>query len=105
MDEQKWARCVRQVRANFSCSWLLLRHFAQNFPSLDSTPTDITDEPRIPDLTIDISDDDVNVSEPGLIASNPLLEDLKVPEVTYEEARRIMTRTDFIEPLDVLHVS
>lgn len=32
-------------------------------------------------------------------------EELVLPHFTFEETRRIMTRTDFIDPLDILHVS
>lgn len=35
----------------------------------------------------------------------PTLEDLKMPRVSFDDARRIMTRTDFVEELDHLHVS
>jgi len=34
----------------------------------------------------------------------PTLEDLHMPRVSYDDARRIMTRTDFVEELDHLHV-
>ncbi|RSH88872.1 hypothetical protein EHS25_002534 [Saitozyma podzolica] len=78
MDEQKWA----------SCSWLLLRHFARQGPVLHS---EVEEDDRAPD-------DDVERPEVDL------REDIVLPKVSYEEARRIMTRTDFIEPLDHLHV-
>lgn len=32
-------------------------------------------------------------------------EDLVLPKVAYDDARRIMTRTDFLDPLDHIHVS
>jgi hypothetical protein len=35
----------------------------------------------------------------------PTLEDLHMPRVSYDDARRIMTRADFVEQLDHLHVS
>jgi len=34
----------------------------------------------------------------------PTLEDLHMPRVSYDDARRIMTRADFVEQLDHLHV-
>ena len=37
--------------------------------------------------------------------SPSLAEDILLPKVTYEEARKLMTRTDFLEPLDHAHVS
>ena len=37
--------------------------------------------------------------------SIPTLEDLHMPRVSYDDARRIMTRADFVEQLDHLHVS
>lgn len=39
----------------------------------------------------------------GLSATETV--DLHLPKVAYDDARRIMTRTDFLEPLDHLHVS
>jgi hypothetical protein len=36
--------------------------------------------------------------------SIPTLEDLHMPRVSYDDARRIMTRADFVEQLDHLHV-
>lgn len=95
-----------------SCSWLLLRHFAQKFPTLDGQPlsklSEEDDQEVLPEIIPELSADDVNVFEPGVIVSEneeSLFSDHKMPEVTYEEARVIMTRTDFIDPLDVLHVS
>ena len=35
----------------------------------------------------------------------PTMQDLHMPRVSYDDARRIMTRTDFVEELDHLHVS
>ena len=35
----------------------------------------------------------------------PTMEDLHMPRVSYDDARRIMTRADFVEQLDHLHVS
>lgn len=66
-----------------SCSWLLLRHLARIAPPLSSWP---------PSHTTDAPSETV----PG--------QDLAMPSVTYEEARRIMTRTDFLDPLDHSHV-
>ncbi|WWD17146.1 hypothetical protein CI109_101583 [Kwoniella shandongensis] len=43
----------------------------------------------------------VDVTPPA----EPSIGDLRLPNVTYEEARKIMTRTDFLEPLDHYHLN
>lgn len=88
-DEQKWA----------SCSWLLLREFAKKFPQVGESAVASDDTP------VKVADDDISVTEPGQVPDASDLEDLAIPSFTFEETRRIMTRTDFIEPLDILHVS
>ncbi|ORY32864.1 hypothetical protein BCR39DRAFT_557421 [Naematelia encephala] len=79
MDEQKWS----------SCSWLLLRHLAKMAPTLPGVgPTTVPD----------------NEEESTHTGPEPDDEDTSLPKVTFEEARRIMTRTDFVQDLDHLHV-
>jgi hypothetical protein len=77
-----------------SCSWLLLRHLAQKAPTLDAEPTtvDEVDMAAVEDASEETPD------------SIPTLEDLHMPRVSYDDARRIMTRADFVEQLDHLHV-
>lgn len=87
-----------------SCSWLLLRHLAQQAPPLemdDQTPPSIDDgAPSGPDT----GSNEV-VTDDRLESSKPVVGDLNLPRVAFDDARRIMTRTDFLEPLDHLHVS
>lgn len=98
MDEQKWA----------SCSWLILRHLANAAEPLPPYPSIF---PPIPlespdDAHLEKEDDHkrsssaVNVTPPREISSA----DIHLPKVTYEEARRIMTRADFLEALDHYHI-
>jgi len=77
-----------------SCSWLLLRDLAQKAPTLDAEPTtvDEVDMAAVEDASEETPD------------SIPTLEDLHMPRVSYDEGRRIMTRADFVEQLDHLHV-
>jgi hypothetical protein len=78
-----------------SCSWLLLRDLAKRVPTLEAEPTGVDEV----DLSVveDASEETADVI--------PSLEDLQMPRVSYDEARRIMTRADFLEQLDHLHVS
>ncbi|OWZ51164.1 hypothetical protein C356_02307 [Cryptococcus neoformans c45] len=98
MDEQKWA----------SCSWLILRHLANAAEPLSPYPSIV---PPIPlespdDAHLDKEDGHmrsssaVNVTPPREISSA----DIHLPKMTYEEARRIMTRADFLEALDHYHI-
>ncbi|WVQ67251.1 uncharacterized protein L199_005446 [Kwoniella botswanensis] len=100
MDEQKWA----------SCSWLLLRHLAKMIPPLSPYPVVEPDaiSPIDNDLPLaeesaegETSNSSVNVTPP---AAEPSSADIHLPYVTYEAARRIMTRTDFLNELDHYHV-
>ncbi|ODO06441.1 hypothetical protein L198_01673 [Cryptococcus wingfieldii CBS 7118] len=100
MDEQKWA----------SCSWLILRHLAQAGPALTPYPPALPSIPSKDDVEYrPVPDNDgehvrssssVNITPPVEISS----EDLVLPKVTFEEARRIMTRADFLGALDHYHV-
>lgn len=78
-----------------SCSWLLLRHLAQKAPTLDAEPTTVDE--------VDLGAIEDSAEE--TVDMPPTLEDLKMPRVSFDDARRIMTRTDFVEELDHLHVS
>ncbi|WWC94615.1 hypothetical protein V866_001462 [Kwoniella sp. B9012] len=100
MDEQKWA----------SCSWLLLRHLARMIPPLSPYPLvePNATSPIDNDLPLaeesaegETSNSSVNVTPP---AAEPSSADIHLPYVTYEAARRIMTRTDFLNELDHYHV-
>ncbi|KAL7421907.1 hypothetical protein Q5752_003679 [Cryptotrichosporon argae] len=102
MDEQKWS----------SCSWLLLRHFAQQVPPLrppgaplaapatsDGVDADADAAPTLD--TVDGSELESHQGSGGdLIEPTQVNEDLDVSAVSYDEARRIMTRADFLEGLD-----
>lgn len=82
------------VQLTLSCSWLLLRHLAQKAPALDAEPTTVDE--------VDLGAvEDASEETPDSI---PTLEDLHMPRVSYDDARRIMTRADFVEQLDHLHV-
>ncbi|WOO81138.1 uncharacterized protein LOC62_03G004670 [Vanrija pseudolonga] len=103
MDEQKWA----------SCSWLLLRDLADKGPALDPPlghrpDHDAVDSPDGIQLTPSVYDqtsgcpapiDDENESVPHVPAAD-LSVDVELPKVTFDDARRLMTRTDFFEGLD-----
>lgn len=89
-----------------SCSWLLLRHMAQEAPALeidDLTPpgssSDNDDDPATALETLQ------GITDDKLESTKPVIGDLHMPRVAFDDARRIMTRTDFLEPLDHLHVS
>jgi len=72
-----------------------MRHLAQKAPTLDAEPTAVDE--------VDMSAvEDASEETPDSI---PTLEDLHMPRVSYDDARRIMTRADFVEQLDHLHVS
>ncbi|BEI93296.1 uncharacterized protein CcaverHIS019_0509240 [Cutaneotrichosporon cavernicola] len=111
MDEQKWA----------SCSWLLLRHMAQNAPKLD--PLMAMGDPKAkeededdekPDPAEDHGGIDLTPSAMDVVAmhtaessvplpkltEDELYTDIVLPRVTYDDARRLMTRTDFFDGLD-----
>ncbi|WVR09790.1 hypothetical protein IAU60_006866 [Kwoniella sp. DSM 27419] len=99
MDEQKWA----------SCSWLLLRHLSKmtppltEFPSIggaESTLHTEDDSESVDDTPVE-SASSVNVTPPP---TNTSSKDINLPYVTYEAARRIMTRTDFLNDLDHYHI-
>lgn len=45
------------------------------------------------------------ITDDSLESTKPVIGDLHMPRVAFDDARRIMTRTDFLEPLDHLHVS
>ncbi|WVQ82082.1 hypothetical protein IAT38_004210 [Cryptococcus sp. DSM 104549] len=115
MDEQKWA----------SCSWLILRHLAQAADPLGPYPPIFpSPEPLLPTadepISGDLSDENgpgapTEVAEATPAARSPSSvdvtpprevsrEDILLPSVTYEEARRIMTRADFLDPLDHYHI-
>lgn len=47
----------------------------------------------------------LSIGDDNLESTKPVGGDLHMPKVTFDDARRIMTRTDFLEPLDHLHVS
>jgi hypothetical protein len=81
-------------RLTVSCSWLLLRHLAQKAPTLDAEPTTVDE--------VDLGAIEDSAEE--TVDLPPTLEDLKMPRVSFDDARRIMTRTDFLEQLDHLHV-
>ncbi|WWC70154.1 uncharacterized protein I206_104101 [Kwoniella pini CBS 10737] len=100
MDEQKWA----------SCSWLLLRHLAKMIPPLSEYPVMDAVEPAATENDLPVaenasgeetSNSSVNVTPPVTEASSA---DIHLPHVTYEAARRIMTRTDFVNDLDHYHI-
>lgn len=74
-----------------SCSWLLLRHFAQ-MASPDSTDSDEENDTKAASDEVTVKDEED-------------VRDVHLPGVSFDVARRLMTRTDFIEPLDHLHVS
>ncbi|WWC89167.1 uncharacterized protein L201_004085 [Kwoniella dendrophila CBS 6074] len=93
-----------------NCSWLLLRHLANMLPPLsdypvvesnDSTSNNnelpVVEEPPADET----SNSSVNVTPPP---KEPSSADIHLPHVTYEAARRIMTRTDFLMDLDHYHV-
>ena len=61
-----------------SCSWLILRDLAKKAP-------------RLPEVG---EDDHMPAIE----------DDYEMPSVSYAEARRIMTRTDFLDPLDAYQI-
>lgn len=93
---------------SISCSWLILRHLANAAEPLSPYPSIV---PPIPlespdDAHLDKEDGHmrsssaVNVTPPREISSA----DIHLPKMTYEEARRIMTRADFLEALDHYHV-
>lgn len=68
---------------------------AQEAPWLDGDKASPPDaEEAVPEEMPVITD--------GLTPSETV--DLQMPKVAYDDARRIMTRTDFLEPLDHLHV-
>ncbi|WVW84094.1 hypothetical protein I302_106123 [Kwoniella bestiolae CBS 10118] len=93
------------------CSWLLLRHLSKMIPPLSPYPLvepEITTSPIDNDLPLAVespesetSNSSVNVTPP---AKEPSSADIHLPYVTYEAARRIMTRTDFLNELDHYHV-
>ncbi|KAK4683814.1 hypothetical protein P7C73_g6405, partial [Tremellales sp. Uapishka_1] len=110
MDEQKWA----------SCSWLLLRHLAQQAPplrqypyegpsyalasdtndsSIDLTPAPLTSI-TISEIERELLPPLEGIIEPIPEDAEPTSDDVYSPRVTYEEARRIMTRADFLADLD-----
>nr|ODO01229.1 hypothetical protein L204_01957 [Cryptococcus depauperatus CBS 7855] len=92
----------------FSCSWLILRHLAKAADPLPLYPLILT-----PSSSEEEDSDDANIVNEGIRSSSPVNvtpprelsgEDLYLPKVTYEEARRIMTRTDFLGDLDHYHI-
>jgi hypothetical protein len=105
-----------------SCSWLLLRQFAQQVPPLSAPSHPHIDEDHSTGTEIDIfpapSPDDEDQSaiesgDPGDIMANipdeiervqkeesGVIQDLHSPRVSYDDARRIMTRADFLADLD-----
>ncbi|OCF32981.1 hypothetical protein I317_04303 [Kwoniella heveanensis CBS 569] len=93
------------------CSWLLLRHLAKMIPPLSEYPriggieSTLHDEPKSADAVDDkapsVSSSSVNVTPPPTNTSSA---DIHLPYVTYEAARRIMTRTDFLNDLDHYHI-
>ncbi|KAL1411457.1 hypothetical protein Q8F55_002413 [Vanrija albida] len=103
MDEQKWA----------SCSWLLLRDLAEKGPALEPPlghrpeheETDFPDGVQLIPSVWDQSTgdpapiDDENASVPHVDTAD-LMVDVDLPKVTFDDARRLMTRTDFFEGLD-----
>nr|XP_019003167.1 uncharacterized protein I203_04204 [Kwoniella mangroviensis CBS 8507]OCF66628.1 hypothetical protein I203_04204 [Kwoniella mangroviensis CBS 8507] len=104
------ARVARADDMIGDCSWLLLRHLAKMIPPLSAYPLvepEVT-SPTDNDLPIaeesaegETSNSSVNVTPP---AAEPSSADVHLPYVTYEAARRIMTRTDFLNELDHYHV-
>ncbi|OCF61028.1 hypothetical protein L486_00672 [Kwoniella mangroviensis CBS 10435] len=104
------ARVARADDMLGDCSWLLLRHLAKMIPPLSAYPLvepEVT-SPIDNDLPIaeesaegETSNSSVNVTPP---AAEPSSADVHLPYVTYEAARRIMTRTDFLNELDHYHV-
>ncbi|WVQ86539.1 hypothetical protein IAS59_000252 [Cryptococcus gattii] len=91
-----------------NCSWLILRHLANAAEPLSPYPSVLPPIPlESPDEAHLEKEDDprrsssaVNVTLPREISSA----DIHLPKVTYEEARRIMTRADFLEALDHYHI-
>ncbi|CAK9781101.1 hypothetical protein CC85DRAFT_282535 [Cutaneotrichosporon oleaginosum] len=112
MDEQKWA----------SCSWLLLRHMAQRVPKLDppmrnpnrADDDDDDGDDEMPDPAEDNGGINLTPSTMDVVAlhaakpsvplrkltEEELYADIVLPRVTYDDARRLMTRTDFFDGLD-----
>nr|KIR85318.1 hypothetical protein I308_04578 [Cryptococcus tetragattii IND107] len=91
-----------------TCSWLILRHLASAAEPLSPYPSVLPPIPlESPDEAHLEKEGDhrrsssaVNVTLPREISSA----DIHLPKVTYEEARRIMTRADFLEALDHYHI-
>lgn len=69
---------------------------AQNAPVLQSDREGVEE-------TADSASDAILEDVDTTVASSAPI-DLQMPKVSYDDARRIMTRTDFLEPLDHLHV-
>lgn len=104
-----------------SCSWLLLRHLAKMVPSLDSPILEEEDDDdeagkiHLSPLPIDydhsaeiVAEENTIVAAENILAGEPeikLYENVILPGVSYDDARRIMTRTDFFEGLDIANVS
>ncbi|WRT66519.1 uncharacterized protein IL334_003478 [Kwoniella shivajii] len=93
-----------------NCSWLLLRHLAKMIPPLstypqidDSIPPPDNNELPVGDTAPEAeeSNSSVNVTPPPV---EPSSADIHLPHVTYEAARRIMTRADFLNDLDHYHL-
>lgn len=103
-DEQKWA----------TCSWLLLRHLADQIPPLDPPMDEMDEQPEdanegihLTPSVVDLADSTGSTSALPVLATTgktlteeELHKDLVLPAVSYDEARRHMTRTDFFIGLD-----
>ena len=64
-----------------------------------------TNDDETPSGSANESENSEPVTDDRLESSKPVIGDLHMPRVAFDDARRIMTRTDFLEPLDHLHVS
>lgn len=97
---------------------MLLREFSKAIPPLDGedgdgdgddsavivAPASIALQANIPDEEAGAGTIPTTFSHKDSCHRPEDAQDIELPSVTFEEARKIMTRTDFIDPLDVLHV-
>ena len=68
--------------------------------SLSPSSSSVPENEKEIDGTQEWTDEKLESSAPSPSESG----DLHMPRVPFDDARRIMTRTDFLEPLDHLHV-
>ncbi|KAK8864544.1 hypothetical protein IAR55_001794 [Kwoniella newhampshirensis] len=91
-----------------NCSWLLLRHLAKAAPTLSPYMRTVAEVPPVPEVAHDEEQEEPEQSSSAVDITPPpapSFGDLHLPNVTYEEARKIMTRADFLEPLDHDHLN